>query len=61
MHPIICDATRAKRLIRFVCEGDERIVEPHSGPADMPSRAFRRAPSGPAASDIDTEPLPPAA
>ena len=29
MHSIICDAIRAKRLLRFVYEGHERIVEPH--------------------------------
>lgn len=29
MHAIICDAIRAKRLIRFVYEGYERIIEPH--------------------------------
>ena len=29
MHTIICDAIRTKRLIRFVYEGYERIVEPH--------------------------------
>ena len=29
MNAIICDAIRAKRLIRFVYEGYERIVEPH--------------------------------
>ena len=29
MHAIICDAIRAKRLIRFIYEGYERIVEPH--------------------------------
>ena len=29
MNSIICDAIRAKRLIRFVYEGYERIVEPH--------------------------------
>ena len=29
MHGIICDAIRAKRLLRFVYEGYERIVEPH--------------------------------
>ena len=30
MHVIICDAIRAKRLLRFVYEGYERIVEPHA-------------------------------
>ena len=29
MNAIICDAIRAKRLIRFIYEGYERIVEPH--------------------------------
>jgi hypothetical protein len=29
MNTIICDAIRARRLIRFVYEGYERIVEPH--------------------------------
>ncbi len=29
MHSIICDAIRARRLIRFIYEGYERIVEPH--------------------------------
>ena len=29
MHSVICDAIRAKRLLRFVYEGYERIVEPH--------------------------------
>ena len=29
MNAVICDAIRAKRLIRFVYEGYERIVEPH--------------------------------
>ena len=29
MHAIICDAIRAKRLLRFVYEGYERILEPH--------------------------------
>ena len=29
MHAIICDAIRAKRLIRFTYDGYERIVEPH--------------------------------
>jgi hypothetical protein len=29
MHPIICDAIRARRLLRFIYEGYERIVEPH--------------------------------
>ena len=29
MNAIICDAIRAKRLIRFVYEGYERIIEPH--------------------------------
>ena len=149
MNSIICDAIRARRLIRFVYEGYERIVEPHihginsanhemlsgwlvggwsgskpepgwrnylikdmhdvhaladgfeqprarynafdkqmrqvfcrvepadavaavdepglsaseahSGPADMPPPKLRREPGKPGASDIDTEPLPPAA
>jgi hypothetical protein len=29
MHSIICDAIRSKRLIRFIYDGYERIVEPH--------------------------------
>ena len=29
MNAIICDAIRAKRLIRFIYEGYERVVEPH--------------------------------
>ncbi len=29
MHSIICDAIRTKRLIRFIYDGYERIVEPH--------------------------------
>ena len=29
MHGIICDAIRARRLIHFIYEGYERIVEPH--------------------------------
>ena len=29
MHTIICDAIRTKRLIRFIYEGYERIIEPH--------------------------------
>jgi len=29
MHAIICDAIRGRRLLRFVYEGYERIVEPH--------------------------------
>ena len=29
MNAIICDAIHAKRLIRFVYEGYERIIEPH--------------------------------
>lgn len=30
MHALICDAIRARRLLRFVYEGYERIIEPHS-------------------------------
>ena len=29
MHGILCDAIRAKRLVRFIYDGYERIVEPH--------------------------------
>jgi hypothetical protein len=29
VHAIICDAIRARRLLRFIYEGYERIVEPH--------------------------------
>ena len=29
MNTLICDAIRAKRLIRFIYEGYERVVEPH--------------------------------
>jgi hypothetical protein len=29
MHEIICDAIRARRRLRFVYDGYERIVEPH--------------------------------
>lgn len=29
MHLVVCDAIRARRLLRFVYEGYERIVEPH--------------------------------
>ena len=29
MNVLICDAVRARRLLRFVYEGYERIVEPH--------------------------------
>ena len=29
MNVLICDAIRARRLLRFVYEGYERVVEPH--------------------------------
>jgi hypothetical protein len=29
MHEIICDAIRARRRLRFVYDGYERIIEPH--------------------------------
>ena len=29
MLDVLCDAIRARRLVRFVYEGYERIVEPH--------------------------------
>ena len=29
MNRLSCDAVGARRLLRFVYEGDERIVEPH--------------------------------
>ncbi len=29
MNSIVCDAIRARRLLRFVYDGYERIVEPH--------------------------------
>ena len=29
MNLVICDAIRARRLLRFVYEGYERVVEPH--------------------------------
>ena len=29
MNVVICDAIRARRLLRFVYDGYERIVEPH--------------------------------
>jgi tetratricopeptide (TPR) repeat protein len=29
MHALICDAIRARRLLRFVYDGYERVVEPH--------------------------------
>ena len=29
MHQLICDAIGARRLLRFVYDGYERIVEPH--------------------------------
>jgi hypothetical protein len=29
MHQIICDAIRARRRLRFVYDGYERIIEPH--------------------------------
>jgi hypothetical protein len=30
MNVIICDAIRARRLLRFVYDGYERLVEPHT-------------------------------
>jgi hypothetical protein len=30
MNVTICDAIRARRLLRFVYEGYERVVEPHT-------------------------------
>ena len=30
MNVLVCDAIRARRLLRFVYDGYERIVEPHS-------------------------------
>jgi len=30
MNIVICDAIRARRLLRFVYDGYERIVEPHA-------------------------------
>jgi hypothetical protein len=30
MHDQICDAIRSRRLLRFVYDGYERIIEPHS-------------------------------
>ena len=30
MNTLLCDAIRARRLLRFVYEGYERIVEPHA-------------------------------
>jgi hypothetical protein len=38
MHPLICDAIRARRLLRFVYEGYERIIEPHSHGINSASR-----------------------
>lgn len=29
MNTLVCDAIRARRLLRFVYEGYERVVEPH--------------------------------
>jgi hypothetical protein len=29
MNVLICDAIRAQRLLRFIYEGYERVVEPH--------------------------------
>lgn len=29
MNVVICDAIRARRLLRFVYDGYERVVEPH--------------------------------
>jgi hypothetical protein len=29
MNTLICDAIRARRLVRFVYDGYERVVEPH--------------------------------
>ena len=29
MNVVICDAIRARRLVRFVYDGYERVVEPH--------------------------------
>ena len=30
MHHLICDAIRSRHLLRFVYDGYERIIEPHS-------------------------------
>lgn len=30
MNVIVCDAIRARRLLRFVYDGYERVVEPHA-------------------------------
>jgi hypothetical protein len=30
MHDLICDAIHSRRLLRFVYDGYERIIEPHS-------------------------------
>ena len=30
MNTLVCDAIRTRRLVRFVYEGYERIVEPHT-------------------------------
>ena len=30
MNDLICDAIRSRRLLRFVYDGYERIIEPHS-------------------------------
>ena len=29
MNDLLCDAIRARRLLRFIYEGYERVVEPH--------------------------------
>ena len=29
MNVVVCDAIRARRLLRFVYDGYERVVEPH--------------------------------
>ena len=29
MNALVCDAIRSRRLLRFIYEGYERIVEPH--------------------------------
>jgi hypothetical protein len=38
MHVLICDAIRARRLLRFVYEGYERIIEPHAHGLNAASR-----------------------
>ena len=30
MNTIVCDAIRTRRLLRFIYEGYERVVEPHA-------------------------------